>query len=69
MGVEVGHGGTGRVTIVVGDVLHDALMRPGCVVRRLIFGQDGAQMRLAHDQHPIEYLSAQGAGERRLFSS
>jgi hypothetical protein len=27
-GVEVGHGGAGRVTICVGDILGDALVRP-----------------------------------------
>ena len=43
-GVEVGHGGAGSVTFVVGDALGDALVRPGRVVVRLVFGQDGAQM-------------------------
>jgi len=59
--VEVGHGNARSITIVVGDVLRDALVRPGRVVVRLIFGQDGPQMRRAQDQHPVECLSAQGA--------
>ena len=62
-GVKVGRGGAGRVTIVVGDVLRDALVRSGRVVVRLISGQNGAQMRLAQDQHPVKYLPAQGIGE------
>ena len=28
------------------------------VVVRLVFGQDGAQMPLAEDQHPVQDLSA-----------
>jgi hypothetical protein len=47
----------------VGDALGDALVRPGRVVVRLVFGQDGAQMPFAEDQHPVEELSAQGADE------
>src|SRR5690349_19648202 len=35
-------------------------MRPGRVVVRLVFGQDGAQVALAEDQHPVEELAAQG---------
>ena len=45
----------------VGDALGDALVRPGRVVMRLVFGQDGAQVALAEDQHAVEELSAQGA--------
>ena len=62
-GVEVGHGGAGRVTICVGDMLSDALVRPGRVVVRLIFGEDGAQVRLAVDQCPVGDFAAQGADE------
>src|SRR6266487_3992290 len=36
-------------------------MWPGRVVVRLIFSQDGAQMRFAEDQDPIQQLAAQGA--------
>jgi hypothetical protein len=38
-------------------------MRPGGVVMRLVFGQDRVQMPSAEDQHPVQYLSAQGADE------
>src|SRR6266568_2310990 len=62
-GVEVGHGGAGGVTICAGDMLSDALVRPGRVVVRLIFHKDGVQMRLAEDQRPAGYLAAQGADE------
>ena len=58
-----GHGGAGSVTFVVGDVLCDALVRPGSVVARLIFRQNGAQVRLAEDQHPVQKLATQGADE------
>jgi hypothetical protein len=34
-------------------------MRPGRVVVRLVSGQDGAQVCLAEDQHPVEKLAAQ----------
>ncbi len=37
--------------------------RPGRVVVQLVFGQDGTQVCLADDQHAIQKLSAQGAGE------
>ena len=37
---------------------------PGAAgVVRLVFGQDGAQMSLAEDQHAVQELVAQGAGE------
>jgi hypothetical protein len=62
-------GGAGSVTIVVGDVLRDGLVRPGCVVVRVILGQDGAQTCLAQDQHPVECLSPQGAQRRNLTTS
>ena len=38
-------------------------MRTGGVVVRLVFGQDRVQMPAAEDQHPVQYLSAQGADE------
>ena len=53
----------GSVTFIVGDALGDALMRPGGVVMRLVFGQDRVQMPFAEDQHVVEELSAQGADE------
>ena len=55
-----GHRGAGSVTFV-----GDALVRPGRVVMHLVFGQDGAQMPLAEDQHPVEKFSAQGARRSR----
>ena len=61
--VDVGHGGAESVTFIVGDALGDALMRPGGVVMRLVFGQDRVQIPAAEDQHPVQDLSAQGAGE------
>ena len=47
----------------VGDALGDALVRPGRVVVRLVFGQDSAQMGLPEDQHAVQELPAQGADE------
>jgi hypothetical protein len=38
----------------VGDALGDALVRPGRVLVHLVLGQDGAQMRLAENQHAVE---------------
>jgi hypothetical protein len=35
-------------------------MGPGGVVVLLVFGQDGAQVRLVQDQGPVEELTAQG---------
>jgi hypothetical protein len=61
--VDVGHGGAESVTFIGGDALGDALMRTGGVVVRLVFGQDRVQMPTAEDQHPVQYLSAQGADE------
>ena len=49
MVVDVGRRGAGTVAFVVGDALRDALVRPGSVVVRLVFGQDGAQMRLTQN--------------------
>ena len=59
----VGCGDEGSTAFAVGDTLRDALVRPGRVVVRLVFGQDSAQMRLTENQHPVGELSAQGAGE------
>ena len=42
----------------------DALVRPGSVVVRLIFREDGAQVPLAEDQRPVEDFAAQGATRR-----
>jgi hypothetical protein len=58
-GAGVGHGGAGDVTVAAGDVLCDALVRPGGVVVRLIFRENGAQVRLAEDQRPVEDFVAQ----------
>jgi hypothetical protein len=50
-------------------VLGDALVLPGLVVVRLVFGQDGAQMSFAEDQRAVRELAAQGAdGVRRSRS-
>jgi hypothetical protein len=51
------------VVFAVGDALGDALVRPGRVVVHLVFGQHGAQMPLAEDQHAVPELAAQGADE------
>ena len=42
--VEVGNGEAATVVFGVRDALGGALVRPGRVVVRLVFGQDGAQM-------------------------
>jgi len=55
---DVGHWGAGSSWFIVGDVLGDALVRPGRVAERLALGQDGAQMPFAEDQHAVEELSA-----------
>jgi hypothetical protein len=47
--VEVGNGEAATVVFAVGDALSDALVRPGRVVVHLVFGQDGAQMRLTQN--------------------
>ena len=62
-GAGVGHGGPGDVTVAAGDVLCDALVRPGGVVMRLIFRENGAQVRLIEDQRPVEDFAAQRADE------
>lgn len=38
LGIEVGHGDAGDVVAAARDALGDALVRPGCVVMRLVFG-------------------------------
>jgi len=58
---EVGHCGARITRFIVGDVLSNALVRPGRIVVRLVLGQDGAQMPFAEDQHAVEQLPAQGA--------
>jgi hypothetical protein len=58
--VEVGNAEVITVVLAIGDALGDALVGPGRVVMRLVFGQDGAQVALAEDQHAVEELSAQG---------
>jgi hypothetical protein len=47
-----------------GNVLCDALVRPGRVVVRLILGEDGAQVRVAEDQRRVEDFAAQVAARR-----
>ena len=47
--VEVGIGEEVAIVIAAGDVLGDALVRPGCVVVHLVLGQDGAQVRLTQN--------------------
>jgi hypothetical protein len=49
--------------LTAGNPLGDALMRPGRVVVDLVLDQEGAQVRLAEDQHAVEELAAQGAEE------
>ena len=48
--VEVGNGEVATAVLAVGDALGDALVRPGRVVVRLVFSQDGAQVALAEDR-------------------
>src|ERR1019366_7773336 len=61
--VEVGNGEVATVVSAVGDTLGDVLVRPGRVVVHLVFGQHGAQMARPEDQHAVEELTAQSAGE------
>jgi hypothetical protein len=70
--VEVCRGAVGCVRVAVRDALGDPQRRPGCVVMLLVLGQDGAQVRLAEDQHPVQELAARGLDEpsvRRSRSS
>jgi hypothetical protein len=53
----------GSVMFSVRDALADALVWPGSVVMLLVFGQYGAQVRLAQDQGLVQDLTAQGAGQ------
>jgi hypothetical protein len=57
--VEVGDGEGATVVFAIGNALGDALVRPGRVVVRLVFGQDSAQMALPEDRHAVEELTAQ----------
>jgi hypothetical protein len=68
-GIEVGHSGARDVTMCAGDVLSNALVRPARVVMRLIPRENRAQVRLAEDQRPVEYLAAQRADEARRSRS
>jgi len=61
--VEVGNAEATDVVFTVGNALGDALVRPGYVVVRLVFSQDGAQMAFPQDQHAVKELTAQGANE------
>jgi hypothetical protein len=49
----------------IGDALGDALVRPGKVIVRLVFGQDGAQMPLAKDQRTGSSSSRRKVPARR----
>ena len=53
----------------LGDVLGNALVRPGHVVVRLILSQHGVQMSFAEDQHAVEELTARGADELLAMAS
>src|SRR5258708_24828569 len=59
LAVDAGNGAAATVVFTVGYALGDALVWPGRVVMRLVFGQDGAQVALTEDQHAVEELSAQ----------
>ena len=61
--MSVYYGAADTVAFVVGDVLGDALVRPGGVVIRLVSGQDGMQMSLPDDQHTVQEVAAQDAGQ------
>ncbi len=63
LSTEVSCDDAGSVVFAVRDALSDALVRPGSVVVHLVLGQDGAQMRVAGDQDPVQELAAQGADE------
>jgi len=63
LGTEVDCRDAGSLAVTAGNPLGDALMWPGRVVVDLVLGQDGAQVRLAEDQHAVEELAAQGAEE------
>jgi len=61
--VEIGPDEAGIVRFVVGDALGDALVRPGRIVVRLVFSEDGAQVLLADDQHAVQELATQGSDQ------
>jgi hypothetical protein len=63
LGIEVDCRDAGSFALTAGNLLGDALMWLGRVVVNLVLGQDGAQVRLAQDQHTVEELAAQGADE------
>src|SRR5208282_2105711 len=63
LGIEVHGGDAGTFAVPAGNLLADALMRPGHVVVPLVLDQDSAQMRLTEDQHAVEEFAAQGAEE------
>jgi hypothetical protein len=46
-----------NVRVPVGDVLADSLVRAGGVVVHLVLGQDGTEVGLAEDQHPVQELT------------
>ena len=58
--IEVDCCDAGSLTLIAGNALGDALMRPGRVVVGLVLDQDGAQMHLTEDQQAVEELAAQG---------
>ena len=58
-----------RGVFSVRDMLADALMWSGGVAGLLIFGQDGAQVRIAEDQHPVQDLAAQRASQALAATS
>ncbi len=62
-GVGVGHGDVENAPFVVGDMLAYALVGPGHVAVRLIVREDGAQVRFAGNQCPVEDFAAQRPGE------
>jgi hypothetical protein len=57
----VGHGGPGGVTVAAGDVLCDALVRPGSVVMRPILCENGVEVHLTEDRRPVEDFAARSA--------
>ena len=63
LNIGAGCRAAGNSALRAGNPLGDALMRPRRVVVDPVFDQDGAQMRLAEDQHAVEELAAQGTEE------
>jgi hypothetical protein len=62
-GVEGRCGAVGSVGLARGSALVDALVGPGRVVVHVVLGQDGAQVRLAQDQHAVQEFAAQRADQ------